>query len=176
MAIEFTKSARQIAFEKSLLLVVAIIVGGCFAYVLLSGITDEIIVKIASAVALVVSIFMAIAVILEVRAVVNSGKAWRVVITDDQLSWESPIPEQMKPFQVALADIDRTCLKITRFRNSKRNPKKEWSIILRNRHHIAIDGQMSGINPNKVFEALETKGITFEQVSERKGSAVNISG
>ena len=176
MAIEFVKSAKRIAFEKSLLLVVALIVGGAFSFVLFSGITQEIIVKFASAIAVMIAAFMTIAILLDINRVLADGRDWRVIISDEMLSWESPVPEVMKPFQLALSEIDKTRFTVTHFRNSKKTPDKKWEIILRNGHPMKIDGQSSGINPHKVFTALETKGITFEKISERKGSGVKISG
>lgn len=175
MAIEFMKSAKRIALEKLLILFIALIVGAAFAFVLLGGVSGEIIVNLASAIAVIVSIFITIAILIDIKRVLADGHEWRVVIDDEMLFWDSPVPEMMKSFKLALSDIDKTRFTLTHFKHGKRTPDKKWEIILRNGHPMKIDGQNSGINPHKVFTALETKGITFEQVSEKKGAAIHIS-
>ncbi|WP_106744641.1 hypothetical protein [Yoonia maritima] len=176
MTIEFVKSARRIALEKFMILLIALIVGAAFAFVLLGDISDEIIVNTASTIAAIISVFIAIAILIDIKKVLMDGRDWRVVVSDEMLSWESPVPEMMKPIKLALKDIDRTRFTLTHFKYGKRAPDKKWEIILRNGFPIKIDGHASGINPHKVFAALETKGITFEQVSESKGAAVRTSG
>ncbi|MFQ1701306.1 hypothetical protein ACJ5NV_12005 [Loktanella agnita] len=141
------------------------IIGGVFAVLLFSGITDALAVHIASAIAVLIALGMIVALVREIRAVLASGQDWVVKITENALIWDSPVPEQMQPFTLALTEIAKTRRTMTHYRNSDKSADNIWEILLHDGPPLKIDEQLSGINPEKVFNALAQRGITFEKRS-----------
>jgi len=41
----------------------------------------------------------------DARAIIDDGRDWYVEITNEKLTWFSPIPEQMESFEARLSDI-----------------------------------------------------------------------
>ena len=172
MTIEFRKTAKRVATEKTVMFIVCVIVAGAFGFLLFSGITDIMVVKIASIFAVLVALVLAFALLREIRQIRDNGQDWVVQITDKELIWDSPIPEQMQPFRLNLSDITQLLRTHTYHVNSNKPSKTTWEILPNSGSPLEINGQMSGINPEKVFKALEEKGITFERRSIKKGKKV----
>ena len=81
----------------------------------------------------------------------------------------------MESFSVKLADIKQTQFVVTMYLNSKRSPSRDCYIHMKDGSRIELDMQRSGINPVKVFKALESKSIPFVKQTERVNNPVKIS-
>ena len=174
MPIVFTRSATSMAIEKYVSLAVSVIVGLVFA--LISWFAEDLpmFAKAFFLFAVTIALILSVAMFRQARAILKDGRDWQVEITDEMLSWFSPIPEQMESFEVKLSDIASVHQKQIRFRNSDRAPKTTFHIEFANGRQLKIDPQLCGINPIKVFRALENKGIEFVFSTETKGSKVGI--
>ena len=123
----------------------------------------------------IIALLLAAMVTREILAVFSSDESWWVSVSDNQLIWHSPVEKQMKSFSIDLVEIQSVQRHKTRFRGSKRSPKIEHFINLGNGKSIKIDAQKSGINPSKVFDELERRGLTFDKTDEWKGSDVKFA-
>ena len=123
----------------------------------------------------IIALLLAFMVIREIVGVLSSGESWWVSVSDNQLIWHSPVEKQMNSFSIDLIDVQSVQRHKTRFRNKKRNPKIEHFINLGSGKTIKIDGQKSGINPSKVFDELEKRGLRFDKTEEWKGSEVKFA-
>ncbi|WP_299731092.1 hypothetical protein [uncultured Tateyamaria sp.] len=170
MPIVFTRTATSLALEKFAYLAVAIVVDIAFLSVFWIVELSPMIVKAASAMAVLIALFISIKLLKEALAILKDGRKWQVEITDDQLSWFSPLPDQMEPFEVKLRDIASVQKKIIQYKNSKRSPKTTFHIEFTDGRIQEINPQLCGIHPAKVFSALEGKGIKYVSGTERRGS------
>jgi hypothetical protein len=174
MPVVFTRTATSLALEKFAYLAVTVIVGLAFTSVFWIAEMPHILVKIASTIAVVIALFMSIKLLREALAILKDGRKWQVEITDDKLSWFSPLPDQMEPFEAKLRDIASVQQKLIRYKNSKRSPKTTFHIEFTDGRIQEIHPQLCGINPAKVFSALEAKGIEFVSSTENRGSKLKI--
>jgi hypothetical protein len=124
--------------------------------------------------AVAIALILSVVQFRQARAILKDGRDWQVEITDEMLSWFSPIPEQMESFEVKLSDIASVNQKQIQFRNSDRAPKTTFHIESTDGRRLKIDPQLCGINPVEVFRALENKGIEFTFTTETKGKKVGI--
>ena len=172
MPIIFEKTASRLAAEKAGMLVIALLVGAAFASIFYFVDDDKLVwpVMLAAGVAILISVIMALKIIKEIIAVLQSGEPWKVIITNDILSWHSPIPDQMESFELKLSEISSVRQQVIRYKNSKRTPKTSFHIFQTNGKKLELKAQLCGINPHKVFKALESKNIEFQFVDEWKGS------
>jgi len=162
MSIVFTKSAKRLALEKTFFLLVVVIVAGAFVSVFFLKDNVPMPVKILIVLALSVAIWMFKTIFREIIQVLKSGEDWRVEISDTMLKWHSPVPEQMQSFELTLSEIQSIQFIMTRYRNSRRSPKKQYLIESTRAGTVELDPQLCGINPQRVFKALESKGVSFE--------------
>ena len=168
----FERSARSVAFEKSIYLTICI-----FGFAMFAG-TFFLVENLPTLALLGLGFGATIAAVIafivfgEIRRVLQSGEEWRVSVSDEMLTWHSPVEKDMKSFSIALSDIEAVQEHVTRFRNSDRMPDRDFSIRLLHGDSIQIDEQCSGIHPLKVFQALEKRGITFDKTDEWQGSNV----
>lgn len=169
MPVVFTRSATSMAIEKYVSLAVSVIVGLVFA--LISWFAEDLpmVAKAFFLFAVTIALILSVAMFRQARAILKDGRDWQVEITDEMLSWFSPIPEQMESFEVKLSDIASVHQKQIRFRNSDRAPKTTFHIEFTNGRKLKLDPQLCGINPIKVFRALESIGIEFALSTETKG-------
>lgn len=174
MPIVFTRSAVSMAVEKFAYLAVAVIVGLVFTSVFWFVEMPPTIVKIAAAIAVVIALVMSIKLLKEALAILRDGRNWQVEITDEKLSWFSPLPDQMESFEVKLSDIASVQQQLIRYKNSKKSPKTTFHIKFLDGQKQEIHPQLSGINPAKVFSALEAKGIEFVSNTEIRGAKFRI--
>ena len=174
MPVVFTRTATSLALEKFAYLAVAVAVGLVFSSIFWFVETPPMIVKIASTIAVVIALIMSIKLIREAFTILKDGRNWQVEITDEKLSWFSPLPDQMEPFEAKLSDIASVQKKLIRYKNSKRSPKTTFHIEFTDGRKREIHPQLSGINPAKVFSALEVKGIEFVSSTETRGSKFGI--
>lgn len=169
MPIVFTRSATSMAVQKFIGLTVALVIGLIFALIFWFVEDLPTIAEIALVFFVIVALALSVAMFRQARAILKDGRDWQVEITDEMLSWFSPIPEQMESFEVKLSDIASVHQKQIRFRNSDRAPKTTFHIEFTNGRKLEIDPQLCGINPIKVFRALESIGIEFALSTETKG-------
>jgi hypothetical protein len=162
------------AIEKYVFLAVAVIVGLVFALIFWFAEDLPMIAKAFLLFAVAIALIVSVVQFRHARAILKDGRDWQVEITDEMLSWFSPIPEQMESFEVKLSDIASVNQKQIQFRNSDRTPDTTFHIEFTNGRRLKIDPQLCGINPVKVFRALENKGIEFTFTTETKGSKVGI--
>jgi len=175
MPIIFTKSARASAMEKALMALVAIIVGGGFAALIILLDDLHIAVIIAAGLAVLCSVWMAIKIIDEALSILKRGQDWRVEISGSHLSWHSPVPEIMQSFSVPLAHIRAVRHVYTQYKNSNRSPSNKFYIEFTNGQSYELKEQKVGISPMKVFKALQGVGIHFIEDRKIAGSKVKIS-
>ena len=167
MPIVFTRSATSMAIEKYVSLAVSVIVGLVFA--LISWFAEDLpmFAKAFFLFAVTIALILSVAMFRQARAILKDGRDWQVEITDEMLSWFSPIPEQMESFEVKLSDIASVQQKQIQFRNSDRTPDTTFQIEFTDGRTLEIDPQLCGINPVKVFRVLEDKGIEFSVLKEK---------
>lgn len=170
----FEKSARKVALEKSIYLVICILGAALFTVPIL--VVDELptLALFGLVLGAVVAIVLAGVTFREISRIVRSGESWQVTVSDEALTWDAPVKEEMKSFSVAMSDILAVQEHVTGFRNSKRTPKTDFKIRLRSGKTIHLDKQRSGISPRKVFLELEARGVTFEQTDAWQGAKFKI--
>ncbi|MEO9696788.1 MAG: hypothetical protein ABJH43_13865 [Tateyamaria sp.] len=171
----FEKSSRSIAAEKSIHLAICIVGALMFAgpILLVEGVSTMALIGLIFG--SIIALLLAVVVTREILTVLSSDESWWVSVSDNQLIWHSPVEKQMSSFSIDLIEIQSVQRHKTRFRNSKRNPKIEHFINLGSGKKIKIDGQKSGINPSKVFDELEKRGLRFDKTDEWKGSGVKFA-
>ncbi len=174
MPIVFEKSAKAQAFEKGLFLLVAIIVGAVFGSPFFMDIHLGLMWKIIIGVTIGISILLFIKLIREIIEILKTGESFRVTITEQELSWFSPVPKLMESFTLKLSDIRAVHRLITRYRNSKRSNKVEFKIETAKGEMFELKPQMCGINPHKVFKALEGKNIPYHVNTTTEGPKLKI--
>lgn len=172
--VRFVKTARQFALEKLGFVLVCLAVAGCFAVV--GFVVDDLptLFWIACGFVCLVATVMAIVLIREISEVMKSGADWSVVVSDHTLTWNSPVPEQMKSFSLPLAEIAEIEQRMTQYNNSKRSPKVEFFIKRTDGDTVKVDRQKSGIAPRKVFLELQRRGVAFRETNSVKGSKLQI--
>lgn len=89
----------------------------------------------------------------------SSGKDWRVEVTERKVSWQSPVPETMASFEVPLSDILTLRHVITKLGSRNAGRRHDYTIELRTNDIIDVSDQISGIAPEKVFEAMQERGV-----------------
>ena len=172
MSVVFTKSARASAMEKVAMVFVALVVGACFAGLVILKKDLPLAVLIASGLAVLCSIWMTIKLIRETIAVLKSGEEWRVEINQHSLSWYSPVPDIMQSFQVPLTSIQSVQRVYTKYKGSGRNATNHFYIHFTNGQAYELKEQLCGISPMKVFKAIEDYSIPFIQETKSAGSRV----
>lgn len=174
MSVIFSKSAKRLALEKLVNLLVVTVVGAVFGslFFVVSDLPWP--VRTAAVVAVIISIWMFQRIAREITQILKKGEDWRVEITDTKLTWYSPVPEQMQSIELALSQIKATHFIHTRYRNSKRRPRKEYHIETVDGGIVKLDPQLCGINPHRVFKAMEEQGVKFESNVHVEGAKVSI--
>ncbi|WP_192963698.1 hypothetical protein [Phycobacter azelaicus] len=173
--IVFERTAQSIArgkmFSASIALVVAVAFGSILALV------DDlpIIVSTAALGSAAIGLVIFFKIVKEARDVLKDGRSWRVEITENKLIWASPVDHIMKPFELNLDDIRGTRRLFIIRKNSKVRPKNEYFIDLRDGSSMKISDQLSAIPPKTVFEALQERGIDFQEETLRQGDNLKIS-
>lgn len=169
MPVVFERSVFSSVVEKIVSLMIILVVGGVFLSIIFFADDRPLTIDIFSLGAVLIAFFFLIKVTREIIALMKSGKPWRVKITNRTLTWESPVQEQMKSLMINLSDISAVRKTHHRYRNSKRSSKTKFHIDFENGQQLEIKAQMCGINPEKVFSALEEKGIPFHREQKVSG-------
>lgn len=176
----FTKTTAQMIRQKLGYSLISIIVGIGFASVFFIAeegrLTGGLIAVLC--IAIFIALFMLFATVKDMVQISSNGEDWTVEVSNEKLSWHSPLPNQMKSFETKLCDIASVEFKKIRFRsNGSSNIKKYkqyFHIRFRDGKSLKLDPFRSGINPFKVFEELERRGVRFDKLEERKGSRITI--
>lgn len=161
MPIIFEKSVFSSVLEKALSALIAMIVGCIFTLPFILVEELPMLVSIFSGGAIIIALVLTVVIIKEAIQIARANTPWRVVISEKSMAWESPVQKQMESFFISLNDIQAVRRNYHRYPNSKRSPDIKFFIEFKNGNRQEIKAQMSGINPMKVFEALEKKGISF---------------
>ena len=175
MPIVFTRTAGSMALQKFAYLVICLAVSAAFVVAIVFAEQASLFIKLVLGLAVLIGAALSLKIGREIVAVLGSGEAWYVEISDQRLTWYSPLPAQMKSFEVALSDIEEATKTLVQYRNSNRTPKTEFAINQADGNVIKIDPQTSGINPVKVFAALEQKGINVLSLHRKEGKKVRVT-
>jgi len=97
----------------------------------------------------------------------RSKRAWRATIGNGGLRWESGTPCMGLPLDIALADISTAVKVQTRgtpmYSDCEGTEFKElYELRLTDGRRLTFDRESAGINPDRVFKALEKQGVTYE--------------
>jgi len=168
----FEKTAKQLAGEKAIYMLITLVVGTAFGSIFFLADEGRLVWPVVTAivVAILIAMFIFFKLATDTIAILKDGRAWKVEITEDQLFWFSPTPEQMKSFEAKLSDISSVQQRLVRYKNSKKTPRNFFHIHFSNGRSLELKPQLCGINPQKVFKALESRGVQFEFSQERQGS------
>ena len=172
----FRKTAGQMARQKLLNIFIALICGGFFVSAFFLADSDKLtgLVIAGLSFAILIIAFILFGNLKDLAQILSDGQDWTVEVSDEKLSWNSPLQNQMKSFEAKFCDIASVEFKKIRFRNNGSRTAKRYKqyfhIHFRNGSSLKIDPFRSGINPFKVFEELERRGVRFEQLEEWKGS------
>lgn len=109
----------------------------------------------------------AIFVARRVWQVFKSERAWRATIGNGRLRWESGTPCMGLPLDVALADISTAIQVETRRTVIDSDGEgtefgRLYELRLTDGRVLPFDREIVGINPDRVFKALEKHGVTYE--------------
>ena len=120
-------------------------------------------VQVAAVFAILISLVIASAIVVEVWRMRRSRNIWRVEITHEALSWTAPTQKLMSPIRLSLNTIKQTRhVRHIAPRNQVNDfESSAFFVDLTDGSNIEIEYRITGIDPIKVFEALETKGIPF---------------
>ena len=174
MSIVFEKTAAASAVGSGVNAVIAAIVGGVFAGILWRVEDLPLYVKVICVIAVLISVLMVLKITSEAITYLRRGEGWRVEITDETLSWSSPMPEFMESFLLPLSKIRGVRRELHIRKNSKAPSKHKFYIDLIDGSSLEIEYRLSAINPVKVFKALEQKGVTYTKDVIRTGANVRL--
>ncbi|MDH5528830.1 MAG: hypothetical protein OEY05_02245 [Paracoccaceae bacterium] len=174
MPVLFEKSAAALARAKIFSAAIVLLAMAAFGsiFVLLEDLPT--VVSIVAAGAMVIGALVFLRIVKEAGDILKNGKPWRVEITDTKLIWGSPVATIMEPFEVYLNDIRVTRRIFVTQKNSKVSPKNKYFIDLHDGTSIEVSDQLSAIEPRKVFKALETQGIEYQETTSRQGGKFTV--
>jgi hypothetical protein len=102
-----------------------------------------------------------------VRRIYISDRNWRATIGDGRLRWDAGTPCIGLPLDIALADIS-TAIQVETRRTvidsdgESTEFKNIYELRLADGRGLPFDRETAGINPDRVFKALEKHGVTYE--------------
>ncbi len=177
MSIIFEKTAKQLADEKILYIIVTLIVSAVFGSLFFLVDEERLVWPVIAGIvfALFICVIIIVALFRETIAILKDGRTWKVEITSDRITWFSPLPKQMESFEAEFSEISYVQQKLVHYRGSKKSSKNYFYINFTNGRSLEIKAQMCGFNPVKIFKALEKQGVNFEFTQERKGSPIVLS-
>lgn len=88
----------------------------------------------------------------------RSKDSWEIIITDTDVTWETPIAPGEESFQVKISEIEKTLCK----ESISTESSNSYYLHLRNGEEIFLNHTLSGLNINKFVKALERSGIKYE--------------
>ncbi len=164
MSVVFTKTAEESAKGSFLGAAFVTVVGGLFVgtFFLAEGLPTF--AKVILLGVGLLSFLWVRSLIREGRSYLRSGRDWRVEITDRKLSWQSPVQEIMASFEIPLSNIQ--AVRHVRTRRSQRSGSGYRDAYTIERHKgetIKVSDQISGIQPDVVFTALQEAGVPYEK-------------
>lgn len=177
----FRKTAAQMMRQKAIYMLITIIGGTMFASVFYLADDDKLTGMVIGIIcfALFIAVLIFISNLKDVIQLLRNGEDWTVEVSDEKLSWFSPLPKQMRSFDAALCDIACVEHKLVKSRlstqGSAKRRKETFKIHFHNKKSLKINPFQSGINPYDVFKELERRGIKFDQLQEWSGSHASIS-
>jgi len=163
MSVVFTKTAKSSAvgsFQSALFVATLSCVFGAVALLIEQL---PIVMKVIFACVGFATLFWVASLIRQGLRYLKSGKDWRVEVTSRKVSWQSPVHETMASFELPLADIQTLRHVATKVGTRNAGPSHDYTIELRNGDVIDVSDQISGIHPEKVFEAMLENGVPFER-------------
>lgn len=102
-----------------------------------------------------------------IRQIFKTKTEWRVTISNGRLRWEAGTSCMGLPLDIALADIATASQFETRRTvidsdGESTEFKHNYALHLNDGRRLPFDRETAGINPDRVFKALERHGVTYE--------------
>lgn len=164
--------------QKLLSILITLIAGGMFSSVFFLADDDKLsgFVIAALSFALLIAAYILLGTLRDLIQILRDGQDWTVEVSDTKLSWNSPLPKQMKPFEAELSQITSVEFKKIKHRrgHSKIKAKEYFHIHFRDGKSLKINPFQSGINPYSVFEELGKRGVRFDKLEEWDGSRIAV--
>lgn len=165
MTAVFTQTARSSAIQSFVHAAVAAVVGCAFIAVAVFVSDLPSVAAVLLLIIGVASLAWAVGLGRTGVRVLEDGQGWRVEITEQSLSWQSPLQKVMASFDVPLLNI-RTLRHIQTRRTGKNlGYRNEFIIELIDGDNIQVSENISGVDPLLVFQALESQGVSIERES-----------
>lgn len=104
----------------------------------------------------------------KIRKIFKSDREWRAIVGGGRLRWESGKPCMGLPLDIPLADI-ATAIQVETRRTvidsdgESTEFKDIYELRLNDGRKLSFDRETAGINPDRVFKALEKHGVTYER-------------
>ena len=105
--------------------------------------------------------------VLQIRRILKTDGVWKASVGEGRLVWQSALPCLGLPLDVALADIIRA-ERLTTITTSTDSDGEStlftdtYELHLKDGRALSFDRETAGINPHRVFTALESNGVSYE--------------
>jgi hypothetical protein len=163
MPVVLTRTARSAATDSLTGASIVALVGSIFAAILLFADDLPTFAKVVMAGAVILCLLWMISLVRRAIAFLRAGRDWRVEITDRKLSWQSPLQDVQKSFGVPFSNIKT--LRHVRTKTGSKGTRytDRYTIELKKGGDIKLSKNVSGVNPEDVFQAMHEKGVPFVQ-------------
>lgn len=122
----------------------------------------------------VASLVWAAHTVLQIRRVLKTDGVWKASVGEGRLVWKSALPCLGLPLDVALADITKAerLTTITTGTDNDTFYSDTYDLHLADGRVLSFERETAGIDPKRVFKALESHGIPYELWTQdrRRGS------
>lgn len=161
MTAVFNKTAKSSATQSFVHAAVATLVGCLFIAIAVFVIDLPAVAGVLLPIIGLLSLIWAVGLARTGAKYLSSGMGWRVEVTEQSLSWQSPLEQVMASFDVPLSNI-RTLRHVSTRRSGKGvGYRNDFTIELVEGNTIKISENVRGIDPGLVFEALEAEGVSI---------------
>lgn len=161
MSAVFTKTAKSSAIGSFQSATIVALIGSIFGVVAAVASEMPVFMKVIFSIVAFGCLLGVAAYVRQGIRYLKSGKPWRVEVTSRKLSWQSPVEDTLASFELPLSEILTLRHVMTKVAGRKTVPSHEYTIELRNGQIIKVSDQISGIHPEKVFEAMRQQGVPF---------------
>ncbi|MEO9826487.1 MAG: hypothetical protein ABJF50_18955 [Paracoccaceae bacterium] len=111
------------------------------------------------------SLGWAVHTVFQIRRIFKTEGIWKASIGDGRLVWQSALPCFGLPLDLALSDITRgeRLTTITTGTDNDTFFADTYDLHLTGGRVLSFDRETAGINPHRVFKALERHGVPYEE-------------
>ena len=164
MPIVFEKSANSSMWLKLIHLIVAVL--ACAGLGAAGWFIDDWFARIVIGLFLMIGLAIVAATFREMVLYSRSDGKWRIEITNQFLSWQSPVQDLFQSFRLRLDTISSVQSVVVRSgANKPGSAKNEFFIHLQDGSTMQLPAQEVAVSIGDVFEAVEAQGVRYQRDS-----------